>query len=223
MSPTPTLTTTVTLVLFYEDGKQSSSSYDKQSLKKQKKMCIITLDRDELSFLANRKKDDTTNICPFDFTFTKERIWKVWCYIGFILMNRKCLENFKVRQELGVGRANDDTNQELGNWQEEYNEAKERCAKFGLNMDILDIELSVCNNPPDIIANREALIKKLIKNKATKSSGCAFKLIETTMANGPDLVETTWIKVEDEAKEEAEKVSAVKMKLDLIKYDAISL
>ena len=67
------------------------------------------------------------------------------------------------------------------------------------------------------------MIKNIIKNKATKSSGCTFKLIETTMANGPDLVETTWIKVEDEAKEEAEKVSAVKMKLDLIKYDAISL
>ena len=63
--------------------------------------------------------DDPIEIRPFGFTFTKERIWKAWCKIGFIPMNRKCLESFKVRQEIGVGGADDETNQEMGNWQEE--------------------------------------------------------------------------------------------------------
>ena len=76
-----------------------------------------------------------------------------------------------MRQELGFGKADDDTKQELGNLEEEYNEAKERCVKVGLNRDILDIELGVCNNPSDIISNREALIKNIINNKSITSSG----------------------------------------------------
>ena len=55
-------------------------------------------------------------------------------------------------------------------------------------MEILDIELSVCNEPPDDISNKEALTNKIIKNKATTSSGSAFKIIGTTMANGPALL-----------------------------------
>ena len=50
---------------------------------------------------------------------------------------------FKLGQELGVGVADDDTKQGLGNWQEEYNEAKKRCTKVGLNTEILDINLGV--------------------------------------------------------------------------------
>ena len=43
------------------------------------------------------------------------------------------------------------------------------------------------------------------------------------MANEPDLLEATRIQVEEEAKEAAKKVSAVKMKADLIKQDAIAV
>ena len=145
------------------------------------KLCIITLDGDDISFIFNGKKDYPIKLHSFDCTFTKERIWKAWCNIAFIPTNTKCLEHFKVRQELGFGKADDDTKQELGNWEEEYNEAKERCVKVGLNRDILDIELDVCNNPSDIISNREALIKKLINNKATTSSGIALKFIGMTI------------------------------------------
>ena len=78
-------------------------------------MCIITLDVDYLSFVVNGKNYDPIDLRRFDFTFTKERICKAWRNIGFIPMNRKWLEYFKLRQELGVGEADDDTNQELGN------------------------------------------------------------------------------------------------------------
>ena len=82
-------------------------------------------------------------------------------------------------------------------WQEEYNEAKERCRKVGLNTEILDIKLGVCNESHDVIVNRETLIKKLGKNKATTSAGLAFKLIVKTMTNGPDLLESTRVQVEE--------------------------
>ena len=60
--------------------------------------CVITLDEDDLSFIVNGKKDNPIDLRPIEFKFTKEHIWKAWCNIGFIPMNSKCLENFKVRQ-----------------------------------------------------------------------------------------------------------------------------
>ena len=107
---------------------------------------------------------------------------------------------FKLGQELGVGVADDDTKQGLGNWQEEYNEAKERYAKDGLNTEILNIELGVCNAPPDFISNREEMIRKIVKNKATTYSGHIFKYIQTSMANVPYLLEVTQVQVEEEGK-----------------------
>ena len=146
MSPMTLLPNTMPLVPLEEDYKHRNSSYDEHSSKQEKKLCIITLCGYDLSFIFNGKKYDTINICPFEFTFTKERIWKEWYNIGFIPMNRNCLDNFKVKQELGVGRVDDDKYQELGNQKEEYNKDKERCRKVGLNTEILDIKLGVCNS-----------------------------------------------------------------------------
>ena len=81
MSPMPPLPTTVPLVLLRKDNKHSDSSYDEQSSKKEKKLFIITLDGNDLSFIVNGKKDDPIKLCPFGFTFTNERIWKAWCNI----------------------------------------------------------------------------------------------------------------------------------------------
>ena len=69
--------------------------------------------------------------------------------------------------------------------QEEYNEAKERCRRVALNMKILYMIISIFNEPPDVISERETLIKNLVKNKATTSSRNAFKVIGTAMSNGP--------------------------------------
>ena len=70
----PHLPTTVLLVLLNKHDEHSDSSYNEQSSKKEKFLCIITLDGDDLSFIVNGKKDDTINLRDFDFTFTKERI-----------------------------------------------------------------------------------------------------------------------------------------------------
>ena len=64
----------------------------------------------------------------------------------------------------------------------------------------------------NVIANRETLIKKLVKNKASASAGRAFKFIGTAMLNGPDLLEAAQVQVEEEAKEYAKRLSKVNMK-----------
>ena len=58
MSPMRPLPTTVPLVLIDKDGEHSDSSYGEQSSKKEKKICIITLDGDDLYFKVNGNTDD---------------------------------------------------------------------------------------------------------------------------------------------------------------------
>ena len=50
---------------------------------------------------------------------------------------------------------------------------------------------------PDFISNRGTMTKKLFNNRAIKSSGRTFKFIGTTMENGTNLLEATWVKVEE--------------------------
>ena len=75
---------------------------------------------------------------------------------------------------------------------------------------------------PDVISNRGTLTKKLFNNRAIKSSGSTFKFIGITTENGTNLLEATWVQVEKEEKEAANRVSTVKMKGDLINQGAIS-
>ena len=99
MSSIHLLPTTVTLGLLDKDGEHINRRYDEQSSNKQF-FFIITPDKDDISFIVNRKKDDPIDLCLFDFMFKKERIWKAWCKIIFIPMNKKCLEHFKVQNTL---------------------------------------------------------------------------------------------------------------------------
>ena len=88
---------------------------------------------------------------------------------------------------------------------------------------MLDIELSVCNYLPDVIANRKEIIKKLAKNNATASDVFAFKSIGKTMESLPGLLEATRVQVEKEVKESAKKISPVKIKADIIKKESIAV
>ena len=76
----------------------------------------------------------------------------------------------------------------------------EWCAKVGLNTEILDIDLGVCNKLPDFISNRKALIKNIVGKKVTTSTGHALKFIGTTMENVPDLPDATQVQFDEEAK-----------------------
>ncbi len=64
-----------------------------------KSACVVKLEGNDLAFIVNGRPDDPIELRPFDFTFTKERIWKSWCNIGWIPMIRKCFEHPEVRKE----------------------------------------------------------------------------------------------------------------------------
>ena len=58
ISPMPTLPTIVPLFLLGKYRKHSGRRYDEQFSNKEKKLCIITIYRDELSLIVNGNKDD---------------------------------------------------------------------------------------------------------------------------------------------------------------------
>ena len=53
-----------------------------------------------------------------------------------------------------------------------------------------DIELEPCE-PPQIIADNEKIIQKLVDENGTCSAGKCYHFIGTTVANGPTLLEAT--------------------------------
>ena len=92
MSLMPPHPPTVPLVLL-ENIANIVTEDNMNSLQRRRNFCIITLDGDDLSFIGNVKKDDTIKLRRFEFTSTKELIWKAWCNMLFIPVNRMCLEH----------------------------------------------------------------------------------------------------------------------------------
>jgi hypothetical protein len=62
---------------------------------------ILNLDFSDLSSIVNGMPGDELCNRPFDCHFSKEKILWSWEKIGFVPFTRKCLENPKVRKELG--------------------------------------------------------------------------------------------------------------------------
>ncbi len=64
-------------------------------------VCDVKIDNCNLSEIVNGFPGDQIELCLFDNIFQSKNIWKWWCKVGFIPMNRKALYNDKVRQQLG--------------------------------------------------------------------------------------------------------------------------
>lgn len=203
----------------YSDSDGSDSEYKETK----KKPCVVNLDCEDLSFIVNGHHFDPVELRPFRYTFTKDRIWKSWCNIGWIPMTRKCLEHHKVRHELVPGGADEGARKDMETWKEDYEDIKKKCQDIGLKTDSLNVDLEACKETPEVLANREDLIKKLVETKATTSAGRAFKYIGTTMVNGPDLLEAARIENEREAEIALQKKIEMEAKTDRIKKEAIAV
>ena len=68
---------------------------------------ILSLGFDDMAIIVNGKETNLLSMKPFAKSFTKESILSAWQKIGFVPFTRKCLENKRVRHELGQTDAND--------------------------------------------------------------------------------------------------------------------
>ncbi len=66
---------------------------------------VLNLDFSDLPTIVNGTVNDSISDKPFDTYFTKENILWSWAKIGFVPFTRSCLNNEKVRKELGQKKA----------------------------------------------------------------------------------------------------------------------
>jgi len=62
---------------------------------------VLNLDFGDLPTIVNGKATDAVADRPFDLNFTKDKILWSWAKIGFVPFTRSCLQNKRVRKELG--------------------------------------------------------------------------------------------------------------------------
>ncbi len=78
-----------------EDDTQANFSFEVKG-----SVCDVKIDNCYLSAIVNRFPGDPIKLHPFDNIFQCKNIWKWWCEVGFIPMNRNILYKDKARQEL---------------------------------------------------------------------------------------------------------------------------
>jgi hypothetical protein len=62
---------------------------------------VLNLDFGDLSSIVNGVSEDDLRERPFNCHFSKEKILWSWAKVGFVHFTRSCLNNNKVRKELG--------------------------------------------------------------------------------------------------------------------------
>jgi hypothetical protein len=67
---------------------------------------VLSFDFSDLAMIVNGVSGDPIQDQPFDCHFTKAKIVGSWEKIGFVPFTRNCLQNSKVRRELGQHMCN---------------------------------------------------------------------------------------------------------------------
>ena len=65
------------------------------------KCAVLSLDFKDLAIIVNGVDGDSISDRPFDCHFLEEKILNSWAKVGFVPFSRNCINNPKVRRELG--------------------------------------------------------------------------------------------------------------------------
>ena len=95
-----------------------------------KQMKPPTLTNDDLSLIVCGAPNDSPTLSPFASTFTKEKINKCFCCVGYVPFTRNCLKSEYFKDEVGEGT--EDTT--LKDLVKEYEDAKVDLKEQGFNV-----------------------------------------------------------------------------------------
>ena len=127
---------------------------------------VLNLDFNDLATIVNGRAEDFARDRPFNFNFTKEKILWSWAKVGFVPFTRNCLNNKRVRKELG--QRNKDEG--LENLQLRYDILVDAVEENGFNPGIFDAAI-----PTAAQVNRaeteEEQVEELIKAGVFSASG----------------------------------------------------
>ena len=128
---------------------------------------VLSLDFSDLARVVNGDADDSIHDRPFDCHFTRTKIVGSWQKMGFVPFTRQCLQNPKVRRELGQHVRD----QVLEDLQVRYDMMVENVEAAGFNPGIFDARIPTAVHVER--AATEALqVEELLKSgKAFSASG----------------------------------------------------
>ena len=128
---------------------------------------VLNLDFGDLPTIVNGTDTDDVKDKPFDLHFTEDKILWSWAKIGFVPFTRSCLQNKRVRKELG--QHNKDA--ALEDLQLRYNLLVDDIEGAGFNVGIFDAAIPIAAHVDRATTATAQVAQLLSSGKAFSASG----------------------------------------------------
>jgi hypothetical protein len=143
------------------------------------KAAVLSLDFSDLATVVNGVDGDVITDRPFDCNFSRAKILGSWAKIGFVPFTRNCLNNIKVRKELGQNVRD----LELEGLQLRYDVAVDVVeAERRLNPGIFDATIPSAVHV-DRAATKELQVQELLKGGKAFSASGLWNMCESRIGN----------------------------------------
>jgi hypothetical protein len=139
---------------------------------------VLNLDFIDLATIVNGNPEDNEYDKPFDLVFTKTKILRSWAKVGLVPFTRNCLNDKKVRKELGQ-HTEDET---LENLQVKYDQLRTSTEADGFNPGIFDASIPTAAHVNRADTEEEQVEELLKAGKAFSASG-QWNLCDSRIGN----------------------------------------
>ena len=138
----------------------------------------LAMSFDDLATVVNGKANDDIVLKPFANNFTQTKILGSWAKVGFVPFTRSCVNNKKVRHELGQ-RQRDVALEEL---QVTYDRLVDTAEAHGLNSGIFDGRIPVAKHV-EREAEEDNQVRQLLAKKGSFSASALWNVCGTRIGN----------------------------------------
>jgi len=156
----------------------------------------VTIGFDDLATVVNGNPDDDITLKPFDRHFTCEKIIQSWEKVGFVPFTRNCLNNKKVRHELGNNGST--VAQRMERIQESYNHLVIAAEEQGLNSGVFDGVIPTAFQLQRE-AEEEAQINQLLATKGAFCASAHWNICNTRIGNADVVLKAQRLQLEADA------------------------
>lgn len=138
----------------------------------------LSLGFEDLATIVDGKADDDVSMKPFTKIFTREKILRSWAKVGFVPFTRNCLNDKKVRHELGQAHVNDD----IENLQRIYIDLVTAAEDQGLNEGVFTSSIPVAIRLARVVDEDEQ-VRQLLVQKGAFSASALWNVCGTRVGN----------------------------------------
>jgi hypothetical protein len=161
---------------------EEDNDEDRQAAAGNKK--AISISFNDLATVVDGKVGDPIDMKPFSKYFTEQRILGAWAKVGFVPFTRNCVNNRKVRHELGQI----DKDVALEELYKSYEELVNTAESDGLNAGVFDATIPVAA-PLQREPDEEDQVKQLLETKGAFSVSRHWNVCGSRIGNSSVVLE----------------------------------